>query len=113
MNWIELKDILDLEEANKSSFEKPIVIFKHSTRCSTSALVRNRLERNWKDEQIDGIKTYFLDLIRHRDISNAIESNYGIYHESPQLIILENGKATYNASHFSISFDDLLERIAA
>jgi len=102
-----------LEEANQSSFDKPVVIFKHSTRCSTSALVRNKLERNWDDQQAIGIKAYFLDLIRYREISNAIEAKYGVYHESPQIIILENGKAFYNASHFYISFDDLLDKIPA
>ena len=113
MNWIKLENMEGLKEAHQLSFEKPVVIFKHSTRCATSSLVLNKLERKWSEDETNGTPAYFLDLIRYRDVSNAIESQYGISHESPQILILENGKATYDASHFYISYDDVLKKIPA
>lgn len=50
---------------------------------------------------------YFLDLLKHRNISNAIESRFGITHQSPQLIVLENGEAIYDASHQNIDLDKI------
>ena len=38
---------------------------------------------------------YFLDLIAHRPISNKIAEDFGITHQSPQMIVLENGKANF------------------
>ena len=49
------------------------------------------------------VSYYFLDLIEYRPISNKIAEQFGVTHQSPQLIVLENGKAVQNASHQSIS----------
>ena len=111
MNWIELKNIQDLESIKNESFQEPVMIFKHSTRCGTSALVKNKLERNWNSDETNGLKTYYLDLIRYRDISNLIESEFGVYHESPQVLMIRDGKAFFNASHFYISYPAILEQL--
>lgn len=50
---------------------------------------------------------YFLDLLAYRSISNEIESRFDVVHQSPQLIVLENGKAIYNASHQNIDLDKI------
>lgn len=104
MLWKELNKIDQLEEIQLYSNQKPIAIFKHSTRCSISAAAKGRLERKWDDyfenEELD---VYYLDLLRHRDISNAIAELYDIEHESPQFILINEGKAVYNASHFGIN----------
>ena len=49
------------------------------------------------------VSYYFLDLLAHRNISNKIAEQLEVTHQSPQLIVLENGKATKNASHSDIS----------
>lgn len=50
----------------------------------------------------DNVVLYFLDLIEHRDISNEIATRFGVVHQSPQLIVIKDGKAVYNDSHESI-----------
>ena len=50
---------------------------------------------------------YFLDLISHRPISNKIADDFGVTHQSPQMIVLENGKAVKDASHQSISVNQI------
>lgn len=94
------------DEIDEISQTKPVVLFKHSTRCSTSrmALKQFDAEFNYPEEKIDW---YLLDLLNHRDLSNEIASRYKVMHQSPQIIVIRNGKAVFNASHDSISTEDL------
>jgi bacillithiol system protein YtxJ len=50
-----------------------------------------------------------LDLLEHRNISNAIAQDTGVEHESPQAILIENGKVLKSATHLSIYVSDFLE----
>ncbi|OEK06408.1 bacillithiol system redox-active protein YtxJ [Roseivirga misakiensis] len=109
VNWHELSSVNQLDSLIEESKEQPVLIYKHSTRCSISSMVLDRLERSWSSEG-NNIKAYYLDLISFRDVSNAIAENFGIYHESPQVILLKDGKATFNASHMSISFSAIKDQ---
>ncbi|MDR7210178.1 bacillithiol system redox-active protein YtxJ [Flavobacterium piscis] len=100
INWTELTEILQLQEIEAISNEKPVVIFKHSTRCSISRMALKQFEREF--DLNDTVHSYFLDLIAHRDISNEIAQRFNVYHESPQLILIQNGKAVYDVSHSDI-----------
>ncbi len=64
----------------------------------------DRLERNWIEGEMGGIKPYFLDLITYREISNRIAHVFNVEHESPQVIIIENEKAIYDQSHMAIDY---------
>jgi bacillithiol system protein YtxJ len=108
MNWQKITSTQDLKEINQKSENQKVMIFKHSTRCSISASVLARMERNWKDEQAKGVIPYYLDLISYRELSNQIAENYGIIHESPQVLIIENSKCIYDASHYDISFEEVI-----
>ncbi len=80
--------------------DKKVLIFKHSTRCSISSMALNNFEREFEiNENID---TYFLDLLKHRDVSDAIAEKANVYHQSPQVIVFENEKSIYDASHGQI-----------
>jgi bacillithiol system protein YtxJ len=105
MNWIPLTSESQLETIREQSKIKPVMVFKHSTRCSVSAAVLDRLNRTKNDGSAESLN-YFLDLIAHRDISNAIAAQFNVEHESPQMIIIRNGIPSYVASHFEISFTD-------
>jgi bacillithiol system protein YtxJ len=101
-----LDKIEQFDEIDEVSQTKPVVLFKHSTRCSISrmALKQFDAEFNYPEEKIDW---YLLDLLNHRDLSNEIASRYNVMHQSPQIIVIRNGKAVFNASHDSISAEDL------
>jgi bacillithiol system protein YtxJ len=94
------------DEIDEISQSKPVVLFKHSTRCSISrmALKQFDAEFNYPEEKIDW---YLLDLLNHRDLSNEIASRYNVMHQSPQIVVIRNGKAVFNESHDSISAEDL------
>lgn len=102
MNWITINSEQQLIDLLSS--QKPFAVFKHSTRCSISSMVKNRLERDWTSDEA----VYYLDLIAHRNISNLIAQKSGVEHESPQLIVFKEGKAIYDASHTSISASDTM-----
>lgn len=111
LNWIALEQMEQLQEIDELSKTQPVVIFKHSTRCSISAASLSRMERKWNNQEASDLKPYYLDLIAHRDISNGLEQKYGIRHQSPQVLLIQQHKCVYDASHFGISFDDLIENI--
>ncbi|MGA9212956.1 bacillithiol system redox-active protein YtxJ [Kaistella sp.] len=100
--WKNINSEEDLNEAVKESFENKVVIFKHSTRCFISKTVLKNFEKEVKNFE-KNVSYYFLDLIAHRNLSNKIADDFEVIHQSPQLIVLENGKAVNNASHQSIS----------
>jgi bacillithiol system protein YtxJ len=105
VGWRQLTNLGQLNEIGEVSTEKAVLIFKHSTRCSVSRMVLKQFENEF-DLQ-DKIVPYFLDLLQHREISNAIARDYEVQHQSPQVIIIKDGKAVYNASHESIDTKQL------
>ena len=106
VKFFTLDKMEQFDEIDEISQTKPVVLFKHSTRCSISrmALKQFDAEFNYPEEKIDW---YLLDLLNHRDLSNEIASRYNVMHQSPQIIVIRNGKAVFNASHDSISAEDL------
>ena len=109
MNWLPLiaeQQLMDVNLLSEQSFVKAVVLFKHSTRCATSSMALNRLERSWKLSDKE-VPTYFLDLLKFRDVSDKIADIYGIPHASPQVLIIKNGKCIYTSSHTDISTADI------
>lgn len=100
MSWNDLTDLGQLNEIMALSNEKPVAIFKHSTRCSVSRMALKQFENEF--DFSDKVTPYFLDLIAYRDVSNEIANRFGVQHQSPQLILIKDGKAVYNASHSDI-----------
>jgi bacillithiol system protein YtxJ len=110
VNWIPLTDLGQLNEISELSNEKPVVIFKHSTRCSISRMALKQFENEY-DLSDTEVTTYFLDLIAFRDISNEIASRFVVVHQSPQLLLLVGGKSVYDVSHSAIDADELKSKI--
>jgi bacillithiol system protein YtxJ len=105
--WKPITSEKELTEAIENSYQHKTVIFKHSTSCFISKTVLRNFEKEIDD--IDQkVSFYYLDLLAHRSISNKIAEDFGIRHESPQMIVLENGKAINNASHQDISIRQII-----
>ncbi|MEQ8470165.1 MAG: bacillithiol system redox-active protein YtxJ [Marinoscillum sp.] len=111
MNWKNITSIEQLEQIDELSQKQPVLIFKHSTRCSISATALARMERKYSADDAPALETYFLDLIAHRDVSNAIASRYQVEHQSPQALLIQQGESVYDNSHLGISFEELVENI--
>ncbi len=111
MNWIELTS-KEQVDGILSSTDNISLIFKHSTSCSTSAVTLDRLQRKWGEEDMKEMDSYFLDLLRFRDVSNYVAEKTGVFHESPQAIVIKNGEVIYEASHFFISYDEIKDLLS-
>ncbi len=96
IEWENISSIEELKNAVAESHNSPVAIFKHSTRCSVSFMAKKSIEMYW---DLTNVKTYYLDLIKFRDVSNFIASEYDVRHQSPQLIGFVNGEVFYHASH--------------
>ena len=105
--WKKIESEQDLAKALEHSFQHKIAIFKHSTSCFISKTVLKNFEREIEnsDQKVD---LYYLDLLAYRSISNKIAEDLNVTHQSPQLIVIENGKAINNASHQDISADQIV-----
>jgi bacillithiol system protein YtxJ len=102
MIWQELTSLSQWAEVVQLSWQKPVAVFKHSTRCSISSTAKSRLERDWQGNE-PNFPVFYLDLIAHRDVSNAIAMDTGVEHQSPQMIVLKDGKPVYDGSHNMIN----------
>jgi len=100
LDWKPLIDIGQLDEIVDLSNEKPVAIFKHSTRCNISRMALKQFENEFNLQ--DKIDIYFLDLLSYREISNEIANRFNVMHQSPQILLIKNGKAIYHDSHSDI-----------
>lgn len=113
VNWKKLDKVEVLNSIEADSKNKAVIIFKHSTSCSISAMALNRLERSWKEDEMANTDAYYLDLLSYREISNAIAQKFGIDHQSPQILVIKNGVCTYDNSHMGISYQSVKDQISA
>jgi len=109
INWIALTDLVQLDQISEASAIKPIVIFKHSTRCSISRMALKQFEREF--DSAEEVDTYFLDLIEYRAVSNEIANRFAIQHQSPQLLLIKDAKAIYSVTHSDIDATELKSKI--
>ena len=105
-NFTEINSTAELENLFEQSNEKPVVLFKHSLTCPISAGVYQEISN--ADADIN------LIVVQHaRSVSNAVAEKTGIRHESPQAIILKNGKPVYHASHYDVTAKDVEKMLDA
>lgn len=107
--WNSLSSIVQVDDIKlKISNEKSVVIFKHSTTCSISAIAKSRLE----DLEInDSFDFYYLDLLSYREVSNYVADAFEVVHESPQILVIKDQECTYENSHLGIDIANLASQI--
>jgi bacillithiol system protein YtxJ len=109
MNWKRITRSEHLKRIEEESRRNSVLIFKHSTRCSISDAALGRLQRNWKEEDGMALSCYCLDLLQHRELSNRIAEQYGVVHQSPQALIIRDGKCVFSQTHSQIRLSELLQ----
>ena len=111
LNWYKLTKVEQLSSLNEISNEKLVVIFKHSTRCGISRMVWNQFQAQ-ADFPKDQVELFYLDLLSYRDVSDAIAEEFKVFHQSPQLIVLQNEEVVHHASHSSITASSINQFLA-
>lgn len=105
-NFVNVDSIDRLDRLFEESFERPVVLLKHSVTCGISSGVYREVSQVQTDVNVVVIQT-------HRELSNAIAHRTGVRHESPQAFVLCNGKAVYHASHYDIEAEHIEEKLTA
>lgn len=85
------------------SHRRPVVIFKHSRTCGTSAQAYDELQ-SLMDEAGE-IDVCLVDVLRHRTASQAVASRFGVRHESPQVLVVRDGQVAWHGSHYCVTLD--------
>jgi bacillithiol system protein YtxJ len=106
----DLTSIADLERALQESATRPVLLFKHSLTCPISARAYRELQLHLSTA--DSKVSYNLITVQTaRSVSNEAARRLGLQHQSPQAILVSNGKQVWNASHFDITSVTLEEAI--
>ena len=91
-----------LEQLLATSTDKPLLLFKHSYSCGVSAEALDELMAHLDQDAAD--VTYAMVTVQtHRDVSNAVAKHLGIRHETPQAILVRDGRVVWSASHFRVN----------
>ena len=94
-NFKPLKSGETLDTLFEKSFEKPVVIFKHSRACGISSHVMEMVDEV-------GYDVHLVVVQDDREISNKIAERTGHRHHSPQIFVIRDGKPIYHATHYAI-----------
>jgi bacillithiol system protein YtxJ len=109
-NLTHLSDLTMLEAAIAESLERPVLLFKHSRTCGISCEALDELHTHVAQE--GGQAAYKLITVQsHRRISDEVSQRLGIRHDTPQAIVLKDGRPVWNASHFRITAEALAKVI--
>lgn len=107
--WYSLHSNSELDELIQRSTESPFILFKHSTRCPLSGMVKRRFESEWNSTVLP---VYELDLLVHRSLSNYVANKLGVEHQSPQVIIVQNELVVWHGSHHEINADAISNKLS-
>ena len=104
--WIQLMSKNQLLDIQDKSHSRTQIIFKHSTTCGISRMVLGMFSRQYA-LNAENADLYFLDLHAYREVSNEVAAVFQVIHQSPQLLVIKNGKTIFHTSHGAISEVDL------
>jgi bacillithiol system protein YtxJ len=106
LNWTPLVSVDEINTIKVISKTQPVLIFKHSTSCFISRMVFKQFEALFGIGH-KSIKVYYLDLLNYREVSSKISEVFQVTHQSPQLLVIQNGISVYDASHSEITNVDI------
>ncbi len=110
IRWTYLTEKGQIEEILLQSATKPVLIFKHSTRCGVSRMALKSFERDYDVDKAD-LELYFLDILKYRQLSNEISEKLEVHHQSPQVLLIKNKSVIYHDSHYQISVETVKEAL--
>ncbi len=101
-----VKTIEAWEKLLATSKEQPFLLFKLSMTCFSSLSAKKELQKLETDLPI-----YTVIVQMDKAVSRAIEEDLGVKHESPQLLILKDGRGIWQATHYHIKNPLITEAI--
>jgi bacillithiol system protein YtxJ len=108
-----LTDGAQIEDLLQESHTRPVLIFKHSVSCGTSAQALDELADHLEQADHVGARYAIVTVQSHRAVSNALAQRLAVRHETPQTLLLVDGRVVWNASHFRVTAEAIAKAIAA
>jgi bacillithiol system protein YtxJ len=105
-NLTQLHDIDALDAAIAESCERPVLVFKHSRSCGISCEALDELHTHMATAGV-GASYKLITLQSHRLVSEAAAERLSVRHETPQALLIRDGRVVWKASHFRITADEL------
>ena len=106
---VQLRKERDLEQLLERSKTNPVLIFKHSTQCPISSHAYDEFTEF--AEAAEDLTCGLVLVIEDRNVSDTIAERLNVRHESPQAIVVKDGRAAWHASHWSITAGSLSDAL--
>ncbi len=103
MDWKEITTIEEWDDILSKSTEKDQIILKHSTTCPTSTNALDEYNAYLQEHPNENIDYTLVKVRESRPVSNKIEEDLGVKHESPQIIYIKDQKRYWSATHWSVT----------
>ena len=102
----------DLDAALAASAARPVLIFKHSATCGTSAMAAEEIGDLVAGAPLEA-DVYLLRIQAARAVSDEIARRLRVRHESPQVLLIQGGQVVWSASHFRVTAAAVLAALEA
>lgn len=81
--------------------KEPAILFKYSPTCGISQVAQEAWETF--AETPTGLRLAQCDVVQARPAARGMVEQVGVAHQSPQVLVLENGRCIAHTSHYSIT----------
>jgi bacillithiol system protein YtxJ len=98
-----LQRIEQLDQLLNESAAQPLLLFKHSYSCGISAEALDELVDHLNSDRPGPVRYAMVTVQTHRELSNAVAAKLGVRHETPQALIVRDGRVVWSASHFRVT----------
>ena len=113
----QLHHIEQFDRLLSESHARPLLLFKHSFTCGISAEALDELISHLDEDIIAaGMPDPHYAIVTvqtHRDVSNAVSARLGIRHETPQVLLIRDGRVVWSASHFRVTADAMKKALTS
>lgn len=100
-----------LDEALAASAQRPVLFFKHSATCGTSAWAHEQVA-SWAQAMPPDVDLWLIDVREGRDVSQALATRVGVHHESPQVLLVRDGAVRWHTSHYGVTARAIADAMA-
>jgi bacillithiol system protein YtxJ len=107
-----LQRMEDLDTLLATSSDRPLLLFKHSAACGTSAEALDALIDHLDQDLLEA-RYAIVTVQTHRELSHAVATRLGVRHETPQALLIWQGRVVWSASHFRVTAEAVRAAIKA
>lgn len=109
-NYTEIDSIEEWSTLLEQSGERALLLLKHSTACPISGAAFKEFKVYTRKPKRP-IVCALVKVIESRPVSDEIETKTGLKHESPQILLIQDGELLWNASHWDITFERIEQQV--